>query len=41
MQKEICCAGADNYCGYRDFLDDCGAEFNKLAKEIIYNKTMS
>lgn len=39
MQKEICCANADNYCGYRAFLDNCGAEFNKIATEIIYNKT--
>lgn len=39
MQKEICCAGSDHYCGYRDFLNNCGAEFNKIAKEIIYNKT--
>lgn len=39
MQKQICCAQADNYCGYRDFLDNCGMEFSKIAREIIYRKT--
>ena len=39
MQKEICCAGTDDYCGYRDFLKQCGNEFNNIAKEITYNKT--
>lgn len=38
MQKEICCSGTDNYCGYRDLLDNCGAELNKIVKEIIYNR---
>ena len=36
MQKEICCTDNDNYCGYRDFLDNCGAELNKIANEIIH-----
>ncbi len=36
MQKEICCFKADSYCGYRDFLDNCGEEFNKIARKIIY-----
>ncbi len=38
MQKEVCCTDADNNCGYRDFLNNCGAELNKIANEIM-NKT--
>ncbi len=31
MQCEICCSGADSYCGYRDFLDSRGAILAHLA----------
>lgn len=39
MQKEICCTGEDNYCGYRDLLDGCLGDFYKIAKQIINEKT--
>lgn len=31
MQKEICCFGSDTECGYREFLDACGGELQKIA----------
>ncbi len=38
MQKEICCAGADKYCGYFDLLNNCRAKFINIANEIVYSK---
>ncbi len=32
MQKEICCSVKDNYCGYQDFLNHCGASLQELAR---------
>ncbi len=34
MQKEICCFGSDNYCGYREFLDVCGGELQEIAQRF-------
>lgn len=33
MQKEICCDVKDTYCGYRKFLENCGSELAKIARE--------
>ncbi len=33
MQKEICCGKDDTYCGYQDFLNNCGQELLNIAKE--------
>lgn len=34
MQKEICCSGEDDFCGYRSFLDKCGETLFRLAERI-------
>ncbi|MBQ4088196.1 MAG: radical SAM protein [Clostridia bacterium] len=31
MQKEICCKADDTYCGYRDFLEECGKALLEIA----------
>ena len=33
MQKEICCSGDDEYCGYREFLMKCGLVMMEIAKK--------
>lgn len=31
MQREICCSGEDNFCGYKTFLDACGGILQNIA----------
>ncbi len=31
MQSEICCSAGDNYCGYWDFLEQCGRTLLEIA----------
>ena len=38
MEHEITCAAHAAYCGYRDFLDTCGATLASLAEEIKHKK---
>lgn len=33
MQRQICCGEADDYCGYRDFLDSCGGALQQIAMD--------
>ena len=33
MQREICCSGEDDYCGYRDFLETNGARLREISLE--------
>ncbi len=35
MRSEVCLSSNDNYCGYRDFLDNCGGMLSKIAKEQL------
>ena len=34
MRREICCDAADSFCGYRDFLDQCGPALFELAERV-------
>ncbi len=33
MQREITCSGADNFCGYRDFLNTAGPALSQIARQ--------
>jgi len=33
MQKEICCAGNDSFCGYQAFLTQCGPALAEIARQ--------
>jgi len=34
MQREICCSGSDHFCGYQQFLEQCGPVLFRLAQQI-------
>ena len=34
MRGEICCSESGTFCGYRDFLDACGAQLAALAQNV-------
>lgn len=37
MQREICCSGEDNYCGYRDFLSQNMTDLQQIARFLQHN----
>lgn len=38
MQREICCSGKDNYCGYQDFLYQNMADLQQIARSLQQNR---